>query len=101
MVTNSPIRRSCKPLKPTQLLLLAIFPSEWDNGRIRNDQVNRILKTYADDKTVYWLDLKETFLGKDGMLRRDLMPDALHPNVEGYREWAKAMEPMLAKLLAK
>jgi lysophospholipase L1-like esterase len=29
------------------------------------------------------------------------MPDALHPNAEGYREWAKAMEPMLTTLLGK
>ena len=44
---------------------------------------------------------KETFLGKDGILRKNLMPDALHPNVEGYREWTKAMEPMLTELLGK
>ena len=47
------------------------------------------------------LPLKETFLGKDGMLRKELMPDALHPSVEGYRVWAKAMEPMLTELLGK
>ena len=47
------------------------------------------------------LPLKETFPGKDGMLRKDLMPDALHPSVEGYREWAKAMEPLLTELLGK
>ena len=47
------------------------------------------------------LPLKETFLSEDGMLRKDLMPDALHPNAEGYREWAKAMEPMLTGLLGK
>ncbi|MCL4180446.1 MAG: hypothetical protein KJ072_22200 [Verrucomicrobia bacterium] len=47
------------------------------------------------------LPLKETFLGKDGMLRKDLVPDALHTNVEGYREWAKAMEPRLTELLGK
>jgi lysophospholipase L1-like esterase len=91
-------------LPDSKILLLAIFPRDWkpeDEGRIRNDQINRILKTYADNKTVYWLDLRETFLEKDGMLRKDLMPDALHPNVEGYREWAKAMEPMLTKLLGK
>jgi hypothetical protein len=33
------------------------------------------------------------------MLRKDLMPDALYPNVEAYREWATAMEPMLTELL--
>lgn len=91
-------------LPKSKILLLAIFPREWkpqDEGRVRNDQINRILNTYADNKTVYWLDLKETFLDKDGMLRKDLMPDSLHPNVEGYRQWAKAMEPMLSKLLGK
>jgi beta-glucosidase len=91
-------------LPASKILLLAIFPREWkptDSGRIRTDQVNGILQTYADNKTVYWLDLKETFLSKDGMLRKDLMPDALHPNVAGYREWAKAMEPKLTELLGK
>jgi beta-glucosidase len=91
-------------LPHSKILLLAIFPRGWtpeDEGRIRNDKINRILKTYADNKTVYWLDLKETFLDKDGLLRKDLLPDALHPNAEGYREWAKAMEPMLTKLLGK
>jgi beta-glucosidase len=91
-------------LPASKILLLAIFPRDGrpeDAGRIRNDQVNSILKTYADNKTVYWLDLKETFLSKDGMLRKDLMPDEVHPNVEGYREWAKAMEPTLTGLLGK
>ena len=91
-------------LPDSKILLLAIFPRDWkptDEGRVRNDRVNGILKTYADNKTVYWLDLKETFLATDGMLRKDLMPDALHPNVEGYREWAKAMEPKLTELLGK
>lgn len=89
-------------LPNSKILLLAIFPRGWtpeDAGRVRNNQVNHILETYADNKTVYWLDLKETFLDKDGQLRKDLMPDALHPNVEGYQAWAKAMEPTLSKLL--
>ena len=31
--------------------------------------------------------------------KRDLMPDALHPNLEGYRVWAEAMKPTLGKLM--
>jgi lysophospholipase L1-like esterase len=27
------------------------------------------------------------------------MPDALHPNLEGYRVWAEAMKPTLGKLM--
>jgi beta-glucosidase len=34
-------------------------------------------------------------------MKRDLMPDALHPNEEGYRVWGKAMEPAIRKLLGE
>jgi lysophospholipase L1-like esterase len=89
-------------LPQSKILLLAIFPrglTPNDKGRMRNDQVNTILQTYADNQTVFWLDLKDTFLENDGTLRKQLMPDALHPNAEGYQQWAAAMEPMLTKLL--
>ena len=39
------------------------------------------------------------FLNADGTMKRDLMPDALHPNPEGYRVWAEAMKPTLDKLM--
>jgi beta-glucosidase len=89
-------------LPDSRILLLAIFPrgdKPDDEGRVRNDQINAILKTYADNETVYWLDIGDTFLNADGTLKRELMPDALHPNVEGYEAWAEAMEPMIKKLL--
>lgn len=48
-------------------------------------------------KTVHWLDIGPSFLNADGTLKRDLMPDALHPNPEGYRVWAVAMKPTARK----
>ena len=83
---------------------MAIFPRDDKpdgQGRVRNDQINAIIKKYADDKTVYWLDIGQVFLNKDGSLKRELIPDALHPNVEGYRVWAKAMEPTIVNLLGE
>jgi len=91
-------------LPESKILLLAIFPREEKPdsvGRIRNDQINQILQTYADNQTVYWLDLSHVFLNDDGTIRRVLMPDALHPNVEGYRAWGHAMEPKLKELLGE
>jgi len=41
------------------------------------------------------------FLNEDGTLKREIMPDALHPNVEGYRVWATAMEPTIRALLGE
>ena len=91
-------------LPESKILLLAIFPRDdtpEGKGRVRNDQINKILKTYADNKTVHWLDLSGVYLNEDGTLKRDLMPDRLHPNLEGYKAWGKAMEPKLKELLGE
>lgn len=91
-------------LPESKVLLLAIFPrgdKPDSRGRIRNDEINRILKTYADGETVYWLDIGQTFLDDQGNMKRDILPDALHPNEDGYRAWARAMEPTIKKLMGE
>lgn len=91
-------------LPKSKILLLAIFPrgnTPDDVGRVRNDQINGIIKTYADGETVHWLDIGDTFLNDDGTLNRELMPDTLHPGVEGFRAWARAMDPTLRRLLGE
>lgn len=91
-------------LPKSKILLLAIFPrgdKPEDAGRLRNDEINKIIKTYTDNKTVYWLDIEQTFLDKQGKLNRDLMPDALHPNEKGFRAWAQAMDPTIKKLMGE
>lgn len=88
----------------TKILLLAIFPrgaTADHKMRKLNDQINAIIKTYDDGKTVYYLDLAPTFLDKDGNLPKSVMPDRLHPKAAGYQLWADAMEPKLKKLLGE
>lgn len=88
----------------TKILLLAIFPrgaKADDKLRKINDGTNEIIKGYADDKTVFFLDINKTFLEEDGTLPKSVMPDLLHPKEPGYRMWAEAMEPMIAKLLGE
>jgi N-acetylglucosamine-6-sulfatase len=85
----------------SKILLLSVFPrgaTPDDPLRLINDQVNHTIKTYADGKTIHWLDLNSTFLDKDGNLSKEVMPDLLHPNTKGYQMWAEAMEPTLTKL---
>jgi beta-glucosidase len=91
-------------LPESKILLMPIFPrgdTPADQGRLRNDEINRIIHAYVDGKTVHWLDIGHVFLDDKGHIKRELMPDALHPNEEGYRVWAKAMEPTLRKLLGE
>ncbi len=88
-------------LPNTKILLLAIFPrDEKPDGVMRqiNNKVNVIISAYADNKKIFFLDINSKFLGENGVLSKDIMPDFLHPNEKGYEILAKAMEPMLVKL---
>jgi lysophospholipase L1-like esterase len=89
-------------LPATRVLLLAIFPRgpDADDGlRRANERVNAMLPAMADGKHVVFLNLTAAFLAPGGTLSRDIMPDLLHPNTEGYRRWARAMQPTLERLM--
>lgn len=89
-------------LPDTPILVLAIFPrhvSPHNEMRKRNEGVNRLISALDDGETVHYLDINQAFLRDDGTLRKELMPDLLHPNSEGYRVWAEAMEPTIARLM--
>lgn len=84
-----------KKVQPkAKVLLLAIFPRGADKNdpkRLKNNEVNKIIKKFADNKRVFWADIGNKFLEKDGTLPKTVMPDLLHPNGDGYEIWAKAI----------
>ena len=89
-------------LPKTKVLLLGIFPRDAGNDgkhRVRNTEINNLIKQYADNQRVYYLDISGKFLKEDGSLPKEIMPDLLHPNATGYQIWAEAMEPMIEKLM--
>jgi beta-glucosidase len=86
-----------------KILLLAIFPREQYPCPQREKivEANRLASRIADGKTIRYLDLSAFFLNADGSLKKELMPDYLHPNEEGYRLWAEAMEPVVAEMMGE
>ena len=46
------------------------------------------------------MDIKDSFLDKNGTLSKELMPDYLHLSEKGYFLWAAAIEPTVKKMLA-
>lgn len=91
-------------LPEAKILLLAVFPrDEKPDTPMRkiNDEVNRLIATYADNEHIHFLDINHVFLDDNGHLPRDIMPDLLHPNEKGYALWAEAMEPKLKELLGE
>ena len=78
-----------------KILLLSIFPraiEPEDPQRIRNNEINELSKSLADSKNIHYLDVSESFLDENKKLPKSIMPDALHPNSNGYEIWANAME---------
>jgi lysophospholipase L1-like esterase len=97
-----------KRLPTTKILLLGVLPSErsaWITETTA--QINRMLaKRYKDDPSVTYLDLTALFM-RNGVLNRSLFLDPeltppdppLHPSAQGQALMAKAMEPVLSKML--
>lgn len=90
-----------KNLPGSKILLLAIFPrGEKDSPqRAQVAEVNKIIKNLRDGDMITYLDIGSNFLEPDGTLPREVMPDLLHPNANGYQIWADAIREPLAKLV--
>jgi lysophospholipase L1-like esterase len=93
------LQQKCPEAK---ILLLAIFPrgaNKEDKFRQQNEATNAIVKGYADDKKVFFMDIGDKFLEPDGTLPKTVMPDLLHPNEKGYQIWTEAIEARVKELL--
>ncbi|WP_431047074.1 platelet-activating factor acetylhydrolase IB subunit [Roseateles sp. L2-2] len=105
-VTAAGVRRVIDEIRTrlptTKILLLAIFPrgaKSDDALRAINTQVNARIRAFADDRSVYFLDVGASLANADGSLSPEVMPDQLHLSELGYRRWAQAMQPTLDRLL--
>lgn len=84
-----------------QILLLGILPRGADNQdalRIHNAKINAMLAGMKL-KNVTYLDIADAFLDADGVLSKDISPDLLHFNPEGYDRYAKAILPSIKQLM--
>lgn len=90
-----------KRLPRSQILLLGIFPRGEKPGPQRDKlaTVNQIIAKLDGTPNVTFLDIGAKFLTPEGIIKKDIMPDYLHPNEKGYRIWAEAIEPTVKKLM--
>jgi lysophospholipase L1-like esterase len=86
---------------PTKILLLAVFPrgAKPDAGRLKTDELNKLLAQFDGKDGVTFLDIGARFLNADGSISSEIMKDYLHPTEKGYAIWSEAMEPTLRRLL--
>jgi lysophospholipase L1-like esterase len=80
------------------VLLLSVLPVSWKMNQYY--LINERICKFADDKTVYYLDLAPEFLKKDQKNKTQHLHDGLHPTEEGYRIMANKLIPVIDKILA-
>jgi beta-glucosidase len=88
----------------TKILLLGIFPrgaTAQDQMRMDVAKATAEFQTLADKEHVFFEDYGRVFMSSQGVMWKNVMPDLLHPNTQGYEYWARVMEPTLKRLLGE
>lgn len=62
-------------------------------------EINAIIAKLDDGTTVFYKDIGQQFLDKNGGLASDIMPDYLHLSPRGYDIWGKAIKGDIEKLV--
>lgn len=91
-------------LPDTKIIVLRSFPGCYGgpnptSHRAILDRASEIASKLDDGEHVFYCDVNHIFLNLDGTIKHEFMPDWLHPNPEGAKLWAQAMEPLLSKLM--
>ena len=95
-----------KRLPEAKILLLGMSPRgksrqgvDYSEGPISPERVNNLTSTLNDRKYVTFFNANYALLDKDGNLQKKLQPDQLHFTKEAYMLFAKAIKPVVDKLL--
>jgi lysophospholipase L1-like esterase len=85
----------------TKVLLLGLLPRSTPGDPVRGEvqQVNGQIAGLQDGTNVFYGDLGSLFLGPDGSIPTDLLPDGIHPSLEGYQLMADYLVGPLSVLL--
>ena len=91
-------------LPGTQILLMGILPYGYKpNHRDNiNKSTNALISRFPEkNPNIHYVDIGHIYLDTEGMVRKELMPDYLHPNAEGHLLMFQALEDEIKKLMVE
>jgi beta-glucosidase len=91
-------------LPATKILIMGILPYGYKPNH--RDNINKatnalISKFPKMDTNLCYMDIGPIYLDADGKVRKELMPDYLHPNPEGHLLMFAALEDEIERLMAE
>ena len=87
--------------RTARILLLGLLPREESpSARLRLEmaQVNRLIRDCADGEHIFYAEIGQVLLDRDGLLPAAISPDQLHFTALGYALLAARLEPELDRL---
>ncbi len=89
-------------LPDTEILLMGILPYGYKPNY--RDNINKMTNNFMEDfpmrdPHIHYVDIGHIYLDEDGKVRKDLMPDFLHPNAEGHMLMFEVLKPEISKLI--
>ena len=94
------IQRLRAKLPETHLTLMGIFPRGQkadDRSRAKVAKVNELLIPLGKENGITFLDLGDKLIEADETIRREVMPDFLHPAEPAYEIWGKALQNIITE----
>jgi len=92
-----------KRLPDSKIILMGLLPTGFTKENVfrkKNQLVNNKISKFADNKIVFYQDMKSHFVNSDGSLKKEFFrEDGIHPNSRGYKILAKNLKPEIEKLL--
>lgn len=86
----------------SKILLHGIFPRGAGSTDPKDEtirQTNAKIALLADNKKIFYLDVRASLLEPDGTISTAIMPDKLHPAKPGFDRWMNLLSPALNELL--
>ncbi len=94
---------TCRAKAPAAVIVMTgIFPRNDNMAAVPAiDRINKNISSFADGKSVRYLNVNDKLADKDGRLFDGMMDprDKLHPQVNGYQVWADGLKPVFRELL--
>jgi lysophospholipase L1-like esterase len=97
------LREVRRTFPKAKVLLLGLFPAGYKPGPLRGKiaAINGRLAKLADGEGVHYADIGARFLSPRKRIAKAIMHDFVHLTERGYGIWAKAMAPLLKRLISR
>ena len=86
----------------SKIVLMGITPRNDGGGAAVMpliEKINARISTFADGKTIIYLNINEKLADREGKLFPGVTEDGLHLSIKGYQIWADALKPMFTQWL--